>query len=126
MYRIPLELGKPQVKISKDWCVRPWLFRAAFGESPNYLTVLRIGRLVMLGTPCDYSGELTQKLYDQGKEKELQVMVTSFNGGYIGYITPEKYYERSHYETRLMNWYGPGSGEYLAECMGKLIECVSR
>lgn len=125
MYRMPLALGKPQVKISKDWGIRPWLFHAAFGESLNYLTVLRIGELVMLGTPCDYSGNLTKDLYATGKENGLQVMITSFNGGYVGYVTPIQYYDSSHYETRLMNWYGPGSGEYMVECMDKLIECVS-
>ena len=125
MYRIPLELGKAQVKISEDWKVRPWLFRAAFGYSPNYLTVLRIGELVLIGTPCDYSGELTPELYAAAQKKNLQVMVTSFNGGYIGYITPLKYYDVDHYETRLMNWYGPGSGEYMQECLLGLLDVVS-
>jgi neutral ceramidase len=124
MYRVPLALGKPQVKVTADWCVRPWLFEAAFGSSENYLTALRIGELVMLGTPCDYSGELTPALYASAKEKGLQLMVTSFNGGYIGYITPVQYYDRSHYETRLMNWYGPGSGEYMVECLDGMIELV--
>jgi hypothetical protein len=125
MYRVPLELGKPQVKVTEDWCVRPWLFEAAFGLSKNYLTVLRIGELVMLGTPCDYSGELTPPLYAFAKEKGLQLMVTSFNGGYIGYITPVQYYDSPHYETRLMNWYGPGSGEYMVECMEGMIALVA-
>jgi len=125
MYRVPLELGKPQVKISKDWKVRPWIFKAAFGDSPNYLTALRIGNLVMLGTPCDYSGELTHILYENAQHKNLDVMVTSFNGGYIGYITPRNHYDVNHYETRLMNWYGPGSGEYMQECLNQLIDIVS-
>jgi neutral ceramidase len=124
MYRVPLDLGKPQVKVTEDWCVRPWLFEAAFGSSANYLTVLRIGELVMLGTPCDYSGELTPALYASAKEKGLQLMITSFNGGYIGYITPVQYYDSPHYETRLMNWYGPGSGEYMVECLNGMIELV--
>jgi neutral ceramidase len=125
MCRIPLELGKAQVKISEDWKVRPWLFRAAFGYSPNYLTVLRIGELVLIGAPCDYSGELTPELYAAAQKKNLQVMVTSFNGGYIGYITPLKYYDVDHYETRLMNWYGPGSGEYMQGCLLGLLDVVS-
>ncbi len=125
MRRVLLELGKPQVKISRDWCIRPWLFKAAFGESLNYITALRIGELILLGTPCDYSGELTNGIYSTAKEKGLQVMVTSFNGGYMGYVTPIQYYDSSHYETRLMNWYGPGTGEYMAECLDKMIETVS-
>jgi neutral ceramidase len=125
MHTVPLMLGKPQVKISEDWCVRPWLFKAAFGESANYITVLRIGELVMIGTPCDFSGELMAPLYHYARQRGLQLMVSSFNGGYIGYVTPLKYYDSPHYETRLMNWYGPGSGEYMTECMEKMIESIS-
>lgn len=126
MLRVPLVLGQAQVKISKDWKVRPWLFNAAFGKSPNYLTALRIGELVMLGTPCDFSGELTPQLYSYANKKNIQLMITSFNGGYIGYITPVRYYDVDHYETRLMNWYGPGSGEYMQECLTKMIDAIKK
>lgn len=125
MYRVPLQLGDPQVKVSEDWKVRPWVFNAAFGDYPVYLTALRIGNLVLMGTPCDYSGELTPSLYALGKSKGLDVMVTSFNGGYIGYITPDKYYDADHYETQLMNWYGPGSGSYVTESMERLLTIVA-
>ena len=26
-----------------------------------------------------------------------------------------------HYETQLMNWYGPGTGEYVEQVLGKFI-----
>ena len=125
MYRVPLVLPDPQVKISQDWKVRPWLFRKAFGEYPVFLTALRLGDLVMMGTPCDYSGELMPVLYARAAEKDVQVMVTSFNGGYIGYITPDMYYDNDHYETRLMNWYGPGSGSYMTAYLTKLIDIAA-
>lgn len=117
MIRIPLELGEPQVKISEDWRIRPWVFKAAFGEYQPYLTGLRIGRIIFLGTPCDFSGELTAPIRALGASGGFQVIVTSFNGNYVGYITADKYYDKSHYETRLMNWYGPGNGSYLTECL---------
>jgi neutral ceramidase len=117
MIRIPLELGDPQVKISEDWRIRPWVFKAAFGEYKPYLTGLRIGKIIFLGTPCDFSGELTKPIRALAASGGFQVIVTSFNGNYIGYITADKYYDRSHYETRLMNWYGPGNGAYLTECL---------
>jgi hypothetical protein len=44
---------------------------------------------------------------------------------YIGYITRDEYYDRDHYETRLMNWYGPGNGAYLSECLTRLTEAVA-
>ncbi len=125
MRRIPLPLSDPQVKISADWKVRSWLFRSALGEYDRFLTVLRIGDVVMLGTPCDFSGEFNTTLDSLAGQKHAQAIVTSFNGGYIGYVTPEKYYDIDHYETRLMNWYAPGTGEYVQESLEKLMSAVS-
>jgi len=126
MIRIPLVMGEPQMKISKDWCVRPWLFRSAFGSYPSSsLTALRIGNLVMLGTPCDFSGELMEPIDSMAAQHNLTAMVTSFNGGYIGYITLDKHYDIDHYETRVMNWYGPGNGAYLSECLMKMLDAIS-
>ncbi|WP_333819367.1 neutral/alkaline non-lysosomal ceramidase N-terminal domain-containing protein [Ohtaekwangia sp.] len=126
MLRIPLELPPSEAKIAEDWQLRPWLFEAAFGEYQTYLTALRIGHLVMIGTPCDYSGQLTAPLDSLAAHEGLQVMVTSFNGGYIGYITADQYYDRDHYETRLMNWYGPGNGAYMTECLLKVVDKLKR
>ncbi|MGC1240361.1 MAG: neutral/alkaline non-lysosomal ceramidase N-terminal domain-containing protein [Chryseosolibacter sp.] len=125
MVRLPLALSEPQVKISDDWKVRAWLFRAAFGEYDASLTALRLGDVVMLGTPCDFSGEYNQSLDSLAHRKGLEVMVTSFNGGYIGYLTPEKYYDVNHYETMLMNWYARGTGDYVKECLEKLMTGMS-
>jgi neutral ceramidase len=124
MIRVPLELPSPEAKIAKDWQIRPWLFNAAFGKYPTYLTALRLGDIVMIGTPCDYSGALTASLDSLAAKKKISVMVTSFNGGYIGYITADQYYDRDHYETRLMNWYGPGNGAYITKCIHKLIDAL--
>ncbi|MCD9014090.1 neutral/alkaline non-lysosomal ceramidase N-terminal domain-containing protein [Parachryseolinea silvisoli] len=125
MYRVQLALPRPNAKVLEDWGVRPWFFRAAFGEYPVYLTTLRMGNLIMLGTPCDYSGELTRPLDSLAAVRGQHAMVTSFNGGYIGYITNDRYYDRDHYETRLMNWYGPGSGAYVTYCLYRLLDQTS-
>lgn len=125
MMTTPLELGEPQFKISKDWRVRPWLFRKVFGAYVPRLTALRIGNLVMTGTPCDFSGELTGPIDSLASAKGMHSMVTSFNGNYIGYITEDRWYDVDHYETRLMNWYGPGNGAYVSESLMQMIEAIS-
>ncbi|MEO5979902.1 MAG: hypothetical protein ABIS36_17495 [Chryseolinea sp.] len=119
--RVPLILTDPQMKISESWRIRPWLFEALLGDYPEYLTVLRLGDLVMIGTPCDYSGEFYPTLDSLASSRNVRVMITCFNGGYIGYVTPTKYYDREHYETQLMNWYGPGNAEYLEACIEHLL-----
>ena len=124
MHRVPLLLGETQVKVLKDFRLRSWSFDLAFGDYPEFLTVLRIGNIVMLGTPCDFSGEFNASIDSIATQYGMHAMVTSFNGGYIGYVTPVKYYDRDHYETQLMNWYGPGNGEYIEECMERLMLTV--
>ncbi len=125
MRRVPFDPGDPQVKISRNWKLRSWLFRAAFGKYDAFLTVLRVGDVVMLGTPCDFSGEFNASLDSVASTVNKRAMITSFNGGYIGYLTPEKYYDIDHYETQLMNWYAPGTGEYVNECLKRLLLAVS-
>lgn len=126
MARIPLALSDPQVKITPRWKVKSWLFRAAFHEYPVYLNALRVGDVVFLGTPCDFSGQFNPALDSLGATLAKLPVVTSFNGGYIGYLTPAKYYDKEHYETQLMNWYAPGTGEYVEQCLEKLMIAVSK
>lgn len=125
MARVPITLSDPQVKIARDWKVRSWLFRAALGEYDAFLTALRVGDVVLLGTPCDFSGEFHRSLDSLGTAVGLQPVVTSFNGGYIGYLTPREYYDIDHYETRLMNWYAPGTGDMVNESLKRLMTVVS-
>ena len=124
MQKVPLLLSEPQAKVLKDWRFRSWSFDFAFGDYPEFLTALRIGNVVMLGVPCDFSGEFNRGLDSLAARNGLTAMVTSFNGGYIGYVTPDKYYDVDHYETQLMNWYGPGNGEYVEKCMQRLMLSV--
>lgn len=124
MVRVPLPLSDPQVKISEDWKVRAWFFRAALGEYPVYLTGLRIGDIVFLGTPCDFSGLFNPRIDSLGARYDLFPIVTSFNGGYIGYLTPRALYDHKHYETQFMNWYAPGTGEYVQVSLMEIMEAL--
>lgn len=119
---LPLDLHDPEARISQDWRVRPWLFHAVYGDYPSDLKALRLGTAVLVGTPCDFSGELVAGLTAVADRRGLKLMVTSFNGGYVGYITPDQYYDKDAYETRVMNWFGPGNGTYFSEMMAGLIK----
>jgi neutral ceramidase len=125
MVRVPFPVSNPQIKITPSLKVRSWLFRSALGEYPVYLTALRLGDVTLLGTPCDFSGEFSPQLDSVSSELGMQSMVTSFNGGYIGYVTPLNRYDVNHYETQLMNWYAPGTGEHMEESMIKLMTAIS-
>ena len=106
---VPLELDEPQLRLFAGWQVRPWLFRWFFGEMHPRLTFFRLGRVVLVGVPADFSGMLYPALATEGQD----VMVTSFNGDYIGYVIPDQYYHLPHREARETNWYGPHTGSYV-------------
>ncbi|GIV36793.1 MAG: hypothetical protein KatS3mg032_1172 [Cyclobacteriaceae bacterium] len=118
---IPVAMPPQQVRLTAGWRIRPWLSEMLLGKSPVKLSVLQLGNTVFVGTPCDFSGMLTPPLYAAARQHSLNICVTSFNGGYIGYITPDELYDMNAYETQIMNWYGPGNGAYLSGCIKNII-----
>lgn len=121
---LPLSLREPHPRVIGNWRVRPWLFYAIYGDYPSDLKALRIGKTVMLGTPCDFSGELVADFTPLATQQGVHLMITSFDGGYIGYITPDAYYNRQTYETRDMNWFGPYNAAYMEEMMMGLLKKI--
>lgn len=123
--RLQVMLGRQQIKIAPNWRVRAWLSKPLLGESEVFVSYLKIGNLIILGMPCDFSGMLTPALYAHAQRAHQHLVVTSFNGGYIGYTTPDELYDYPAYETQLMNWYGRGNGAYLQTCATQLIDKLS-
>ncbi len=122
---LPLPLREPSPRVTMDLVLRSWAFKKAFGEYPVFVKALRIGNIMMVGMPCDFSGELVAGLDAYAKTQGLDLIVTSFNGGYIGYITHDKYFDRNLYETKTMSWYGPYNGAYLQEVIRDMIDKLS-
>ncbi len=122
---VALPLRDPRPKIMPNLALRSWVFRWAFGDVPSYIKALRIGNILMVGVPCDFSGELMPELTAYAAKKGLHLMVTSFNGGYVGYITNDKYFDRDLYETKTMSWFGPYNGAYFQEAIKDLIDKMS-
>jgi len=122
LFKLPLGLRDPHFRISEDLRIRPGLFRTFFGDYPSEITVMRLGHILLVGMPCDFSGELMEPLQELAVQKGLNLIITSFNGGYIGYITDDQWYDLDKYETRTMNWFGPYNGAYFSELIARIIE----
>ncbi|MCO4292861.1 neutral/alkaline non-lysosomal ceramidase N-terminal domain-containing protein [Solitalea sp. MAHUQ-68] len=118
---LPLQLHDPQLRVNDEYRLRPWVFNALLGKQQIGMNRLQIGNIVFIGTPCDYSGEMVELSQEISNKKQRNLLITSFNGGYIGYITPDKYYDSVKAETREMNWYGPNNGRYFSELVNGLI-----
>lgn len=121
---IPLNLGDPQLRISKNFRLREWVFHAVFSSFQAHIKYLQIGNLAFMGMPCDFSGEIlvNDEIYDLAESMDKRLIVTSFNGDYIGYITEDCHYDTvKKQETREMNWVGPNYGNYFSEIVKKLL-----
>ncbi|MGI9544771.1 MAG: neutral/alkaline non-lysosomal ceramidase N-terminal domain-containing protein [Cyclobacteriaceae bacterium] len=121
----PVDLRSPHFRVSNHWRFRPWAFNSAMGNHSATITALRVGNTVLIGLPVELSGEFSTEFEDVCKSKGLSLMVTSFNGNYMGYVNPEKYYYTLNKpETRDMNWYGPQNGEYFVDLIKELLAII--
>ncbi len=122
---IPIQFGPSQLRISKNWKLRDWMFSLVLNPIQGELTYLQLGNIVMIGTPCDFSGELyvTHKLNELAASQKKHLIITSFNGDYAGYITEDSHYEQlAKEEVMGMNWVGPYYGDYFSEMISILLK----
>lgn len=122
---IPIVLGPSQLRITKNFHVRDWIMRAAMRPLKGEITYLEIGDFILLGTSCDFSGEIyvNNNLDKLAAENGKKLMITSFNGNYTGYITADHHYDvLKKDEVRIMNWVGPYFGEYYTEIIEEILD----
>ena len=123
--KIDIEMREQSFKINSKLIIRPWIFNFLIGDSPKYLNYLRLGDIVIVGIPADFSGELVEPIKKSISNNKLNLIINSFNGGYVGYITDDKWYDRDDintYETYTMNWYGPYNGTYFSKLIKEIIK----
>ena len=76
----------------------------------------------MIASSGELSGVFYEKWEQLAQSKGLNLIVTTFNGGYIGYITPDSLYDENFHEVREMNWYGPVLSSYKKNFRHKFVE----
>ena len=125
---VVVDMPPSQLRITPELRIRDWLFSTLLEPLKANIKLLEIGDVLLIGMPCDYSGELSinnhldQFAFDHGKE----LFITSFNGNYIGYITEDGHYTTcDHDEVKTLNWVGPYKGEYFTSLIKLLIEAAS-
>lgn len=115
-----------QIRISDGLCLNPVIARKLFPDVGDvFLQTIRLDSLIWATTPSDFSGETALVYKNAMHKKGFRAMVTSFNGAYTGYIIPCKYYHLNEYESRMMNWFGPGYNPFINYMIGELMEKVS-
>ena len=118
---LPVTLPEPHPRVSDGLRLRPFAAASLLpvtGET--VLSGFRVGNAVWITTPCDFSGEMARPIKDELQARGFQAAVTSFNGDYIGYVVPAKYYHLDTYETRTMSFFGPAVPDYFDRLIREL------
>lgn len=119
---LPISLRTPHLRISDNVRLRPWLFNYLLGETNAHLDITQIGNTMMIASSGELSGVFYEKWEKLAQSQGMNLIITTFNGGYIGYITPDELYDENFHEVREMNWYGPGNGKYFDNLILKILE----
>lgn len=122
---LPLALREAHYRISENIRLRPWVFDTAFGDTNAHFDIVQLGNILMISSSGEISGVFYEKWEKKAAEKGLNLIITTFNGGYIGYITPDRYYNYNYHEVRDMNWFGPYNGAYFDEIITRIIGSIA-
>lgn len=117
-----VSLPSVHARLTDQIRLRPWLAKHVLPVSDQtFLQAFRLGDTVWVSTPCDFSGEMALDLKAFARARGFDCVVTSFNGDYIGYVIPARYYHLSSYESRLMSFFGPTTADYLDDLIRRLV-----
>jgi len=118
---LSMSLPSPTYRITDQIQLRPWVFNAVFGNTPAHFDIVLIGNTLILTSSGEISGVFYKEWEQQAATLGLNLIITTFNGGYIGYITPDEHYDMRHHEVRDTHWFGPHIGSYFSDVISKLI-----
>jgi len=119
-FSIPLKTAQMQFRVTKDLYLAPFISEQLIPKSDNYyLQGLKIGNTIWMACPLELSGEIALDVKNALKQAGYNSMFTSFNGAYLGYVTPHRYFYDKTYESFLMGWYGPSMGDYITDLLFK-------
>jgi hypothetical protein len=115
--RLPFLAAKLRFSPAATW----WI-----ADRRTLLHALRLGPMVLVGFPGDYSGHLADQLDQATRSTGLTTVATSFDGDFRGYLVSGPVFrDRSCYETRWMSFYGPWSGDYLTDLARRMVDALA-
>ncbi len=123
----PLSLPPYQARLNPDWRFSKYLLPMLGIDHDAWLQGLRLGDTVLVGLPADYSGEISVALKETAAREGIDLWVLSFNGDYVGYISPDRYYSDVEpggglgYELGTMSWIGPDQEAYTTNLVSQLV-----
>ena len=123
---LKMQLPEYNIRITATTNLTTFLSERLLPVQENvYLQAVRIGNMIWITTPADFSGEYALQLKNSLSAYGFHANVTSFNGGYVGYIVPGRYFYLDEYEPKMMGWYGPNMGEYTMDMLRQLARAMT-
>jgi hypothetical protein len=134
---IGIPLAPPPLQLRLDgigltgWRASPLLWNVLGLDTTAWLHALRLGDLFLLGAPGDLNGEIGIAWRNRLADMGYQAWPLSFNGAYLGYISPDRYYGDADpdgpegYEMFTMNWCGPKQEAYFTALMEHMVKTMT-
>jgi neutral ceramidase len=125
-----IQLPPFQLRLSKNWRISKFLFPILGIDNDGWMHAVRIGDIVLIGTPADYCGEISVKLKSRAQNQAIDLWVLSFNGDYVGYISPDRYYYDKDenggygYERGVMSWIGPDQEAFTVSLITRMVDAL--
>jgi len=114
------ELPPAQIKLNPTHRWPDWMGRALLDDTAP-IQVIRIGRTLLLGVPCDLGSEIGLRLKQYARSKGFDAMVVGFTDGYIGYVISDPYYASPTYEA-FMSFNGPYMEDYFTHILERMMD----
>lgn len=114
--------------LSDKWRLSPFVAKIAGLRDTGWMTAVRVGDLVFVNAPGDFSGEISLDWKSWASTKGFDLWTSGFSGEYAGYISPDKYYAevKDRYETGLMSWTGPHQEAFFTSLMKHIVEALGK
>ena len=125
----PIRLPPFQLRLSENWRISKFLFPILGVDTDGWMHAVRIGDVALVGTPADFCGEISVELKSRTNNRVGNLWVLSFNGDYVGYISPDRYYYKDEkggygYERGLMSWIGPDQEAFTVSLIMHMINTL--
>jgi hypothetical protein len=122
---IKLNLPEYHFRITNTRNLSTGLTKKLMPEPDNaVLQAIRIQNMIWVTAPSDFSGEYALQLKNTLAAKGFGANVTSFNGSYVGYIIPGRYFYLDEYEPKTMGFFGPTMGDYTFDLINQLTKVL--
>ncbi len=137
---LPIELPPPAWRVvgpltrglfGPDWSMNPFTMRMLGVSGAGWMSAVRLGRVVLVNVPGDFSGEISVDWKRWATGLGLDMWTSGFSGEYAGYISPDKYFDEVYekgrkgnlaYETGLMSLAGPHQEAFFTALMQHMVK----